>query len=135
MKTQKIHAVGLVLLNAENKVLVVFKKMTKVWEFPQGTVEKGEELLDTLHREIEEEVSITDFELLEGFQENTYYRFQRDNMLYDKTVTYFLGRTTQGVRLSEEHLEYRWCSFDEAMNLFRYENHKEVLKKAFEKVS
>ena len=127
-KFQKIESVGIVLLNAQNKVLVVFKKMTKVWEFPQGTREENEDLLETLKREVVEETNIKKFRLVKDFRKKTYYRFRRDKEIFDKTVTYFLGITDEEVKLSEEHEQYRWCSFEKANRLFKHENHKEVLK-------
>ena len=116
------------MLNAQNKVLVVFKKMTRVWEYPQGTREVNEDPLETLKREVAEETNIKNFRLVKDFCKKTYYRFSRDKELFDKTVTYFLGMTNEEVKLSEEHEQYRWCSFEEANRLFRHENHKKVLE-------
>lgn len=130
MNHQIVQSVGIVLLNSQNKVLVGFKRMTKVWEFPQGTVEDKENLYETLKREVEEETGIKHFRLDKDFQTTTHYQFKREGKVFDKTVIYFLGITDEKVRLSEEHEQYRWCTFEEADRLFKHKNHKNVLRAA-----
>lgn len=104
--------------------------MTKVWEFPQGTVEKNEDPLETLRREVAEETGIIRFQLIKDFQTKTHYRFKRGGTVFDKTVTYYLGLTDSRVHLSEEHEYYRWCTANEASKLFKHKNHKDVLEVA-----
>ena len=64
--------VGIVVLNKNNKVFVA-KRIDNpkgFWQMPQGGVDTGEELIDAAYRELEEETSIKNVELiqeLEGF--------------------------------------------------------------------
>lgn len=133
-KFQKITSAGMVLLNPENKVLLVFKKWTKIWEYPQGARKENEDLLVTLKREVAEETGIKNFKLVKDFQTTKYYRFKRKGVLYDKTVVYFLSLTKEEIKLSEEHEQYRWCNFDEAIKLFKHQNHKDVLIEVFKRL-
>ena len=58
--------VGIVLLNKENKVFVAKRidNPKDFWQMPQGGVDKGEDFLSAAYRELEEETSIKDVELI-----------------------------------------------------------------------
>ena len=58
--------VGIVVLNKENKVCVA-KRMDNpknFWQMPQGGVDEGEDFLKAAYRELEEETSIKNVELI-----------------------------------------------------------------------
>ena len=64
--------VGIILLNNENKVFVARRidNSKKFWQMPQGGVDDGEDFLSAAYRELEEETSIKNVELiseLDGF--------------------------------------------------------------------
>ncbi|MCR9065692.1 MAG: NUDIX domain-containing protein [Cytophagales bacterium] len=52
-----INAAGGVILNDESKVLMIYRKGK--WDIPKGKADKGEEMIQTAEREVEEECSIT----------------------------------------------------------------------------
>ena len=58
--------VGIVLLNKENKVFVAKRidNPKDFWQMPQGGVDKGEDFLSAAYRELEEETSIKNVELI-----------------------------------------------------------------------
>ena len=58
--------VGIVLLNEKNKVFVAKRidNPKNFWQMPQGGVDDGEDFLAAAYRELEEETSIKDVELL-----------------------------------------------------------------------
>ncbi|MGE3919814.1 MAG: 8-oxo-dGTP diphosphatase MutT, partial [Gammaproteobacteria bacterium] len=57
-----IHAVGGVIFNVENKILIAKRPLDKylggLWEIPGGKIESGETSLEALTRELTEEVGI-----------------------------------------------------------------------------
>ena len=58
--------VGVVVLNEENKVFVAKRidNPKNFWQMPQGGVDDGENFLTAAYRELEEETSITNVELI-----------------------------------------------------------------------
>lgn len=101
------------------------------WSFPKGNIEQGESIKQTAIRETEEETGINDLKFLEGFKEwiKYFYKIEGENRF--KIVTYLLAKTEQKqVKLSHEHIGYKWLPYEEALNQLTYDNAKEVLKKA-----
>ena len=58
--------VGIVVLNRDNKVFVAKRvdNQKKFWQMPQGGVEEGEDYLHAAYRELEEETSIKNVDLI-----------------------------------------------------------------------
>ena len=101
------------------------------WGFSKGHIEKGESLEDTVRREVKEETGIEDIEILDGFKEWIKYFFKLKDKNIFKIVTYFLAETKRKeVKISWEHIEFKWLSYEEAQNLLTFKNSKEILKKA-----
>ena len=60
------NGVGIVVLNKDNKVFVAKRidNPKDFWQMPQGGVDKGEDFLSAAYRELEEETSIKNVELI-----------------------------------------------------------------------
>tara|TARA_B100000886_G_scaffold309572_1_gene243830 strand:+ start:69 stop:554 length:486 start_codon:yes stop_codon:yes gene_type:complete len=67
--------VGIVVLNKENKIFVAKRidNPKNFWQMPQGGVDKGEDFLSAAYRELEEETSIKNVELITEIDEITTY--------------------------------------------------------------
>ena len=74
--------VGIVLLNQKNKVLVAKRidNQKNFWQMPQGGVDKGEDYLTAAYRELEEETSIKNVDLIKEFDELISYELP-ENLL------------------------------------------------------
>lgn len=112
--------------------LLLCQKIKRItWGFPKGLVDKGEKLEETAKREIEEEASLKDIEFVPGFKESIKYFYKWKGKNIFKVVTFFLVKAkTKTVKLSYEHINYKWLSFEEALKQITFDNAKEILKKA-----
>jgi len=101
------------------------------WDLPKGHVEKGEKLEDTVRREVEEETGLKNVNFIDGFKETIKYFFKWEGKNILKFVTFYLVKTeVKEVKISSEHLNYQWLSYEDAIKQLEFKNAKEILKKA-----
>ena len=81
---------------------------TLLWDFPGGRMEEGEDLLESLKREVKEE---TNFDI-----EPRKVVFECEMNIAEHDMKFFMydiEKVTGDLRLSHEHSEYRWMTIDE----------------------
>jgi len=110
------------------------------WDFPKGNIEKGEKLEDTARREILEETGIKEIKFVSNFKKWIKYFYKRAPSKFGKQktgetvfkiVTFFLAETKEKeVKISREHVDYKWLPYKEALKQLTFKNAKEILKKA-----
>ncbi|MFQ6025207.1 MAG: bis(5'-nucleosyl)-tetraphosphatase [Nitrosopumilaceae archaeon] len=101
------------------------------WDFVKGKIENGETPRQTVIREIKEETGIPDVEFIDEFKEKIEYHYTLEGKPVHKEVLFFLARTnTKDVKLSHEHLDFVWLTFDDALKKITYKNARKVLEKA-----
>jgi len=104
------------------------------WQPITGTLESNESLAECMRRELAEEVGVHEEDIKQV--SDMFYSF---TWLKGETTIaeYVFGvelATKKEALLSEEHDEYRWCSYDEALELLSKDNNKkayEEFKKKF----
>ena len=107
------------------------KAPREYWDFPKGHIEKGEKIEETVKREVKEETGLKDIKLIEGFKEWIKYFFKFKGKNIFKIVTFFLAETkTKTVKVSFEHIGFKWLPYEEAIEKLTFKNAKEILKKA-----
>ena len=69
------NGVGVIILNRENKVFVAKRidNAKNFWQMPQGGINDGEDDLDAAYRELEEETSIKNVELIKELEGTVTY--------------------------------------------------------------
>ena len=74
------NGVGIVVLNKKNKVFVARRidNPKNFWQMPQGGVDKGEDFLSAAFRELEEETSIKNVELIAEIEGTTIYELPKN---------------------------------------------------------
>lgn len=100
------------------------------WDFPKGHVEAGETKKETAIRELEEETTINQVEIIDGFLYEYEYVFGR-NGDKSKHVSFMLAKTRQRkVRTSHEHQGARWVTYSTGMKMLTFDNAKKMLRAA-----
>ncbi len=139
--------VGIVVLNKENKVFVAKRidNPKNFWQMPQGGVDEGEDFLKAAYRELEEETSIKNVELVKELDGTiTYelpdrllgliwkgkYRCQKQKWF----LMIFVGSDSE-INIKTKHpefLEWKWVELDKITDLvvdFKLHVYKEVKDK------
>lgn len=99
------------------------------WQGVTGTVEEGELLTDCLTREIKEELGIEkeDIAKISQILQTIQWKKQNGFVITEYVYAVKIDRK-QEIWLSDEHVEYKWCDFDEVYNTLGKENNKNTLK-------
>ena len=73
------NGVGIVVLNKQNKVFVAKRidNPKDFWQMPQGGIDQGEDFLTAAYRELEEETSIKNVELIQEIDGTTTYELPK----------------------------------------------------------
>jgi putative (di)nucleoside polyphosphate hydrolase len=142
--------VGLVVLNKENKVFVAKRidNQKNFWQMPQGGVDANEDFLTAAYRELEEETSIIDVELIKeldglisydlpknllGVIWKGKYRGQEQKWF----VVRFLGQDSEiNIKTKNpEFCEWKWINLENITDLvvdFKLHVYEDVKKKVKE---
>tara|TARA_Y100000591_G_scaffold276166_1_gene253261 strand:- start:188 stop:673 length:486 start_codon:yes stop_codon:yes gene_type:complete len=141
------NGVGIVVLNKENKVFVAKRidNPKNFWQMPQGGVDNGEDFLTAAYRELEEETSIKNVELVQeidgmltyelpdhllGIIWKGKYKGQKQKWFLMK----YLGNNDEiNVKTNKpEFLEWKWIDLDmitEVVVDFKLHVYKELQEK------
>ena len=139
--------VGIVVLNKENKVFVAKRidNQKNFWQMPQGGVDKGEDYLTAAYRELEEETSIKNIQLIKeldglvtyelpdhllGIIWKGKYRGQKQKWF----IMRFLGKDNEiNIKTKNpEFCEWKWIDIENITDLvveFKLHVYKEIKKK------
>lgn len=96
------------------------------WQPVTGGVEDNETDLDALKREIKEETSIR--EVISISKAIYQFSWQRDGITRQETA-YGVLVDQAPITLSQEHTEYRWCYYDDAIKLLQHQSNQEALQR------
>jgi putative (di)nucleoside polyphosphate hydrolase len=139
--------VGIVVLNRNNKVFVAKRidNPKNFWQMPQGGVEHGEDFLTAAYRELGEETSIKNIDLIKELEGTTTYELP-DHLLgiiwkgkyRGQKQKWFLMRFTgeeQEINIktkNPEFLEWKWIDLDQITEVvvdFKLHVYKELKDK------
>lgn len=132
---QEISAGGVVYKVKDSRIyFLLIKDMNGNWTFPKGLIEKGEDIIETAKREIQEEVGLKDLKLCIKLDKIGYwYRFKGE--LIKKTVYYFLFQTLKYNHLKPQHgegiSELGWFTTSDVIKKIGYKrSNLPIIKKA-----
>ena len=107
-----------------------------VWQWISGGVENtDEDILAAAKREVYEETSIfhnINIIELEGFTKTPVVNIVKgfkwgEDVFYSEEYSFAVNIDNRKIKISEEHSEYRWVSYDEAKTLLKYDSNKNAL--------
>lgn len=104
-------AYGLIL-NSNNELLMVYKQNSQEWDLPGGGIEGEESIIKAVNREIMEELSITNLELLHQVEQTNQYDWSLSDVEkhYKKTGIIRMGQ--------EQHfVVFEYFGTDEQLNI------------------
>ena len=119
---------GFILINYDSVLLLQYPQGH--WSFPKGHVEDSDsDHFSTAKRELLEETGISKVSLIEGWSSRTEYSFSVKGVPISKQVFWYLAETDElSVKLSHEHTNYMWLSFDEAIEQVTFDQEIELLQ-------
>ena len=139
--------VGIIILNKNNKVFVAKRidNSKNFWQMPQGGVDEGEDFLTAAYRELKEETSISNVELIEEIEGITNYELP-ENLLgiiwkgkyKGQKQKWFLMRylgTDEDINIktkNPEFLEWKWIELEKITEFvvdFKLNVYKELKEK------
>ncbi len=104
----------------------------KGWEFPKGGLEKNENLIDTIKRELKEETGLKPLKI-KSFKIHGKYSYKKE---YPERIG-FIGQSyslysaevkKQKAKVDRrEHSNYKWFKFDKAVKKLTWGNQKKCL--------
>lgn len=125
---------GMIVYNPRLKKFLLLEYSSH-WGFVKGRIEPGEDENKAAKRELKEETGIVEFKLLDDFKESINYFYKKEGKtIYKEAVFFLILAEREDVKISEEHKSYKWCSYEEAYNLVKFKNAREILKKANEHI-
>jgi putative (di)nucleoside polyphosphate hydrolase len=97
-----------------------------IWQFPQGGIDKGEEVKEALFREMEEEIGTADAEIVAEYPEWISYDFpekiaKKMRPYKGQTQRYFLMKLSKNakIKLDTEHpefIDHKYVSVQDVLN-------------------
>jgi 8-oxo-dGTP pyrophosphatase MutT (NUDIX family) len=102
------------------------------WDFPKGHIEKGEEKLETVRREVMEETGLAEIQLDPDWHEWFRYFFKKHGQNVMKIVDFYLAESSPEaqVKISSEHLGFVWLPYEKARKKITFDNARQILDKA-----
>ena len=137
--------VGIIVLNNENQVFVGKRKDNPIdkWQMPQGGVDKGESFLNAMKRELFEETSIKNFEILKELEGWFTYELPKNllgkiwkGQFRGQKQKWFIARYTgdeSEINVNTkcpEFIDWKWIKMDELPKVavhFKKQTYKKLL--------
>ena len=138
MNIQKLPfriGVGIIVLNKKNQVFVGKRKDNpgNIWQMPQGGIDKGEDFISAMKRELMEETSIKNIKILKELEHLYQYDLPKNlvgiiwkgkfrGQKQKWFITRFLGEDTE-INLKTKHpefIEWKWIKPEELPEVIVY---------------
>ena len=128
---RKEKSCGCIIIDDNNKVLLVYGNGSFFWGFPKGHVEDGESEVETAKREVKEEVGL-DVIIDESNRFELKYKIRNE---IEKTCVFYIAKpVAKDIIMQESEIkDIRWCTFEETIEILTFDDWKiffeDVLKR------
>lgn len=130
---------GIVPLQKKNgawQVLLIKHLLSNHWGFPKGKPIDGELPKESAIRELKEETALDIVKFLSDDALSEKYKFIRNGVLIEKSVTYFLAEVTGEVVFQKEELSaVKWVLLSDAEKEVTFKENKRNYKKILDLMS
>ena len=102
---------AVLIVDAENRLLLMKRSDSGCWGPPGGAVEPGEAVETAARREVREETGLElgELELFGVFSgPELYYKYPNGDEVHNITIVYLTGERRGRVRLNGEHTDWHW---------------------------
>ena len=118
--------------NTDNGIVYLMLKRSPgkyyehLWQGVAGKIEKGETATETVIRELKEETGMKPKRMFAADHIASFYDARNDRILM--APIFGIEVENSEVQISDEHSEYKWVSFEEALALLTWKGQKEGLR-------
>lgn len=135
--SSKLHIVAInafIKDSSKNKFLVIKRHKNEIaypgkWAFPGGKTERGQTLLDTLKREVLEEVGLEIEDNIKFLKDFTFVRPDDKNVV---GLCFEVVAKSNNVKISQDFEDFRWIKPEELLKFDHIEGMEEEVKLAFD---
>lgn len=133
---KRIIPVVIAIIHKNNRLLLTErrgmeeddKQFGRIWHFPGGALEFGEDLQQSLHREIKEELNV--IIKIEKQLPNVYSAVRAN--WHGLLIPYLCQiEGSETITLNEESYQYKWCTREEILNMKKLPFVQEMANSAF----
>lgn len=111
-------------------------KYPTYWGFAKGWIEQDEKEEEAAIREVKEETGLKKIKIIPGFKHKQKWFFRFNGEPIKKEAVFFLIEVSKeqvgSVKISEEHEDFKWLSYEEAVKIMKIRDNKEMLEKAYD---
>jgi 8-oxo-dGTP pyrophosphatase MutT (NUDIX family) len=116
--------------NKDHSEFLLLRNKRGFWGFPQGHKERGENDIQTLQREVQEETGIVNLEIHQYIGKIQYKYFRADGLRSEKEVKFYFATTpTREVIISNEHEDFKWTNYLDALSILDHRQLKSIILK------
>lgn len=137
MEMKRAVSAGGVVIKSEKgikKILLIAFEDGSGLGFPKGTVEKGEKLENAALREVTEETSLKNLEIIKKLGIVTRPSTQNDGTVVDKDIHLYLMETNDYNHSIKTDENYGWYTFDEGIAQMGFREEAQFLKQIVAKL-
>jgi 8-oxo-dGTP diphosphatase len=115
---KNVKIAGIIVFHKPTKEVLMLQRKNGNWDLPKGHVEENEPFFEAAVRECWEETGLSPKNGLD------IYPYTYISLASKSWVRFYLGYTnSRKIKLSPEHISYRWATPQEAIKYFKRNTH------------